>query len=81
MTRTFSGTPDNGDVGTITIELTADDGNGGTPATETFDIVIANTDDDPYVDNAIPDQAATEDSPFSFQFSSIAFADDDPMIR
>ena len=77
-TRTFSGTPDNGDVGTITIELTADDGNGGTPATETFDIVIANTDDDPYVDNAIPDQAATEDTPFSFQFSSIAFADDDP---
>ena len=42
-TALFSGTPLNGDVGTISVEVTADDGNGGTAATDTFDIVIANS--------------------------------------
>ncbi|WP_152600142.1 putative Ig domain-containing protein, partial [Cellvibrio mixtus] len=49
-TRTFSGTPANGDVGTISIDVIADDGNGGT-VTDTFDIVIANTNDAPTVAN------------------------------
>lgn len=38
-TRTFSGTPSNGDLGTISIDVTADDGNGGT-ITDAFNIVI-----------------------------------------
>ncbi len=38
-TRTFSGTPSNGDVGIISIDVIADDGNGGT-VTDTFDIQI-----------------------------------------
>ena len=38
-TRTFSGTPSNGDTGTISIDVIADDGEGGT-VTDTFDIVI-----------------------------------------
>ena len=37
-TRTFSGTPGNGDVGTVTVEVTADDGRGGT-VSDTFRIV------------------------------------------
>ena len=40
-TRTFSGTPSNSDVGTISITVTANDSNGGT-VTDTFDIVVAN---------------------------------------
>lgn len=38
-TRTFSGTPVSGDVGTLSIDVIADDGNGET-ITDTFDIVV-----------------------------------------
>lgn len=38
-TRTFSGTPTNSDVGTISVKVTASDGNGGTAA-DTFDLVV-----------------------------------------
>ncbi len=75
-TRTFSGTPANADVGIISIAVTADDGNGGT-ITDTFDIVVTNTNDSPTVANPIADQNAVEDSPFSFQIPSNAFADID----
>ncbi|HEY0893798.1 MAG TPA: putative Ig domain-containing protein, partial [Cellvibrio sp.] len=75
-TRTFSGTPANGDVGTVSIDVTANDGNGGT-VTDTFDIVIANTNDAPTVANAIADQNATEDAAFNFQFAANVFADPD----
>mgnify|MGYP001084719855 CR=1 FL=1 len=72
--RTFSGTPLNADVGTITVTVTTDDGNGGT-ITDTFDIVISNTYDAPTVNNAIADQSATEDMAFSLQFVSNTFFD------
>ncbi len=75
-TRTFSGTPLNADVGTVTITVTADDGNGGT-VSDTFDIVISNSNDAPTVANPIPDQAATEDTPFTFTFAANTFADID----
>ena len=45
-TRTFSGTPLNGDAGTSTFTLTADDGFGGT-VSETFDIVVTHGNDAP----------------------------------
>jgi hypothetical protein len=76
-TRTFFGTPANGDVGTISIKVTAADINGGPVATDTFDIVIANTNDAPTIANAIPDQAATEDSAFNFTFAVNTFTDQD----
>ena len=38
VTRTFSGTPTNGDVGTVSIDVIAADGNGGT-VTDTFNTV------------------------------------------
>jgi hypothetical protein len=75
-TRTFSGTPLNAHVGTVSIDVTANDGNGGT-VTDTFDIVIANSNDAPTVTNAIPNQNATEDSAFSFQFAANTFSDVD----
>ena len=75
-TRTFSGTPLNADVGTVTVTVTADDGNGGT-VSDTFDIVVGNSNDAPTVANPIPDQVATEDTPFSFTFAANTFADVD----
>jgi hypothetical protein len=77
ITRTFSGTPLNLDVGMISIEVTADDGLGGTPATDSFDLLVANTNDDPVVNNAIVNQNATEDSFFSFTFDADTFTDVD----
>ncbi|MEO7904416.1 MAG: putative Ig domain-containing protein, partial [Candidatus Saccharimonadales bacterium] len=76
LTRTFSGTPANSDVGTVSIDVIADDGNGGT-VTDTFNIAIANTNDAPTIANAIPNQNATEDSTFNFQFSANTFNDVD----
>lgn len=75
-TRTFSGTPANGDVGTFSIDVIASDGNGGT-ITDTFDIVVANTNDAPTVANAIPDQNAGVNAAFSFQFAANTFVDVD----
>ena len=75
-TRTFSGTPANGDVGSFTVDVTASDGNGGS-VTDTFTISVTNTNDAPTVANAIPDQSATEDAGFSFQFAANTFADVD----
>ena len=45
-TQTFSGTPTNNDVGTLSITVTADDGNGIT-ASNSFDVLINNVNDAP----------------------------------
>ncbi|MFN3761311.1 MAG: putative Ig domain-containing protein, partial [Algoriphagus aquaeductus] len=74
--RTFSGTPSNSDVGTVSIAVTADDGNGGT-VTDTFDITVINTNDAPTVVNPIFDQFATQNAAFNFQFALDVFADID----
>ena len=39
-TRTFAGTPEAGDVGTVTVKVTASDGNGGSVSDE-FDILVS----------------------------------------
>jgi len=75
--RTFSGTPVNADVGTVSVEVFADDGRGGNPVSDIFNIVIANTNDAPTVVRPIPDYAATEDLAFSFSVSPITFSDAD----
>ncbi len=75
-TRTFSGTPGNANVGTLSIEVIANDGNGAS-ITDTFDIVVANTNDAPTVANAIPNQNATEEAAFSFEFAANTFNDVD----
>ncbi|WP_313295010.1 putative Ig domain-containing protein, partial [Stutzerimonas nitrititolerans] len=76
LTRTFSGTPLNAHVGTLSIDVIANDGNGAN-ITDTFDIVVANTNDAPTVANATPDQNASEDTAFSFQFAANTFSDVD----
>ena len=75
-TRTFSGTPVNADVGTHTITVRAIDLSGAF-VEDTFDIVVANTNDTPTLANPITNQAATEDSAFSFQFAANTFDDVD----
>ena len=73
---TFSGTPTSADIGTLSVTVTADDGNGGT-VTDTFDIVIANGNAAPTVTNPIGTQSATEDSAFSFTVPADTFEDVD----
>ncbi|RYU60913.1 tandem-95 repeat protein [Methylolobus aquaticus] len=75
-TRTFTGTPANGDVGTLSLKVTATDSTGAL-VSDTFDLVIANTNDSPTLANAIADQNATEDAAFSFTFAADTFADVD----
>ena len=75
-TRTFSGTPANSDVGVVTVTVRATD-TGGAWVEDQFDITVANVNDAPTVANAIPDQSATEDAAFSFQFASNTFSDVD----
>ncbi|NLF30777.1 MAG: tandem-95 repeat protein, partial [Planctomycetes bacterium] len=74
--HTFSGTPANGDVGTIDVKVTATD-SGAAAVSDTFSITVANVNDAPTVDNAIADQAATEDEAFSFTVPADAFGDVD----
>ncbi len=75
-TGNIAGTPLNEHVGTNAVTLTVSDG-VRVVAYQTFDIEVANTNDAPYVMNPIPDQAATEDTPFSFTFANDTFGDDD----
>jgi hypothetical protein len=75
-TRTFSGTPANGDVGAVDIKITVTDG-AGTFASDEFRITVANVNDAPTLANAIADQAATEDQAFSFAVPANTFADVD----
>jgi VCBS repeat-containing protein len=75
-TRTFSGTPLNGDVGSVEVKVTATD-TAGAGVSDIFTVTVANTNDAPTVANVIADQVATEDSPFSFTVPAETFADVD----
>ncbi|MEM7576548.1 MAG: putative Ig domain-containing protein [Planctomycetota bacterium] len=73
-TRTFSGTPANDDVGSITLRVTATD-NAGASVSDDFTLVVVNTNDAPTVDNTLADQVTDEDAAFTYQFASDAFGD------
>ena len=75
-TRTFSGTPDNGDVGAIDVMITATDGSSES-VSDAFTITIANTNDAPTLANAISNQIIAEDSAFNFRLASNVFTDAD----
>ena len=75
-TRTFSGTPLNANVATVSIKVTATD-SGDASVSDTFELVVSNTNDAPTVANAIADQNATEDSPFALAFAANTFAEVD----
>ncbi len=75
-TRSFSGTPQNGDVGTISVRVTAAD-SFGESVSDVFDLAVANTNDAPMVINPIADQSAIEDTAFKFTMAGDTFADVD----
>ena len=75
-TRTFSGTPKNENVGTLSIQLTATD-NDGEVAINTFALEVVNVNDSPTLSVAIANQTATEDETFSFTFDEDTFNDVD----
>ncbi len=75
-TRTLSGVPLNDEVGTLEIAMKVTD-QSGLAATETFALTVQNVNDAPIVVNALVDQSAAEDSPFTFTMSSGTFADVD----
>ena len=72
----FSGTPQNADVGTLTLTLTATDIFGATASTS-LSIVVAGENDDPVLVNALGDQLAVEDQPFSYTLPAGTFSDPD----
>jgi trimeric autotransporter adhesin len=76
QTRTFSGTPGNAEVGPIELKVTATD-DINTPVSDVFSLTVANTNDAPTVANAIPNQNATEEAPFSFVVATDVFEDTD----
>ncbi len=71
-TRTFSGTPQAANVGTVSVKVTATDGTNS--VSDTFDIAVTAA---PTVANAIPDQTATVNAAFSYQFAANTFNDAD----
>ncbi|MCF2147238.1 putative Ig domain-containing protein [Desmonostoc muscorum LEGE 12446] len=75
-THTFNGTPNNANVGSLNVKVTATDGNGLT-ASDVFELAIANTNDAPTVANTIADQTATEDTTFNFTLPANTFSDVD----
>jgi Ca2+-binding RTX toxin-like protein len=76
LNRTFSGTPGNADVGSISVKVFVSD-DFGLFVTDIFDLTVANTNDAPTLANAIADQSAAEDSAFAYTVPANAFADVD----
>ena len=76
-TRTFSGTPENGDVGAITVKVTATD-TAYASVSDTFDITVANANDAPTA--AAGSTSTDEDTPIVAASLPVATDDDgDPV--
>ncbi|MFN0315288.1 MAG: putative Ig domain-containing protein [Burkholderiales bacterium] len=75
-TRTFSGTPENGDVGALNVVVTAKDGSNAT-ASSAFTLTVNNTNDGPTVNLALASMSTNEDALFSYQVPASTFADVD----
>lgn len=76
LTRTFSGTPDDIDVGLIDLTVTSTDSTQ-LGASDTFQLKIVNVNEAPTVVAPLGNQQAAEDSPFSFTVPVSTFTDED----
>lgn len=76
QTGTFSGTPTNGDVGSINVEVTATDA-GGESVSDTFTLTVENVNDAPVVNGSIENISIEVSSVFEFTVSADTFADID----
>ncbi len=75
-TRTFSGTPENEDVGSLNIKVTAKD-IAGDEASDVFKLTVNNVNDAPVLVKEIADQEVTENSVFNFTIPNDTFTDAD----
>ncbi|MCL6376362.1 tandem-95 repeat protein [Pectobacterium brasiliense] len=75
-TGTFSGTPGNGDVGTLVIRVTATDGSN-TSISTSFGLTVTNVNDAPVVGSPIPPQSVAQDGSFNFTVPAGTFIDPD----
>ncbi|MDY4387063.1 putative Ig domain-containing protein [Pectobacterium aroidearum] len=73
---TFSGTPGNGDVGTVVIRVTATDGSN-TSVSTSFGLTVTNVNDAPVVATPIPPQSVAQDGGFNFTVPAGTFSDPD----
>ncbi|WP_172955071.1 calcium-binding protein [Sterolibacterium denitrificans] len=74
--RSFSGTPANGDVGSVSVRLTAADV-AGAQASQTFAIGVANVNDAPEVGTPLANQSGRAGTALSWQLPGTAFVDVD----
>ena len=77
-TRTFSGTPGNGDVGSLGVVITATDLTGESVSDE-FDIQIQNVNDAPHIVRPVTNQQTLEDQNLVLNVGDGIFDDDDRM--
>ncbi len=75
-TRTFSGTPANADVGTLSVRVTATD-LAGAAIFDDFMLTVANTNDAPVATAPIAGQTAVADAPVRFELTTTHFSDPD----
>lgn len=75
-TRTFSGTPANGDVGSVSVRLTASDV-AGAQASQTFAIGVTNVNDAPEIGTMLTNQTGRAGTALSWQLPGTAFVDVD----
>ena len=75
-TRTFSGTPLNGDVGVIDVVITATDLSGAT-ASDVFSVTVNNTADAPVISLPLADASSSEDAVFIYTVPASTFTDAD----
>ncbi len=73
-TRTFSGMPQVADVGTVSVKVTASDGNGGS-VSDTF-AIVASANNRPTASNG--EVTASEDTDYTFTAANFNFSDSDP---
>lgn len=76
VSRTFSGTPANGDVGVLSVRVTTVD-KAGLAASDIFDIKVTNVNDAPVVSRPIPDQSVVQGRGFNLQVPIESFSDID----
>ncbi|WP_455378084.1 putative Ig domain-containing protein [Petrachloros mirabilis] len=75
-TQTFSGTPDDAQVGSLTLRVTATD-SGNLSASEDFTLTVTNVDEAPTAAIPLADQTVLEDAPLTFLVPVNTFVDED----
>jgi Ca2+-binding RTX toxin-like protein len=75
-TRTFSGMPDDAQVGSLDLRVTATD-TGNLTVSDTFNLTVTNVNEAPTVAAPLADQTAVEDTAFTFVVPGSTFADVD----